>query len=593
MESYIPKDFVPSDHKHELVSIINDIHDLSNGDEFHLKKVVRKYPKNGTGIYTKREIVHGFHYFSEEHDWDEDLFFKRLKLKPIRTASGVAPVTVLTKPFPCPAKCIFCPNDVRMPKSYMSEELGAKRAAQHAFDPYVQTMSRLKNYKYNGHSPNKVELIVLGGTWTSYPETYQIWFVKRCFDAMNDFTGKEEFGRHLLEHQMDFSDLDYQIDGENIDKSYNHIVSSHLKRNLDGKLLHSTESAEWSELEEAQRSNVSSRHRCVGLVLETRPDEINQAEVKKIRRLGATKVQIGIQSLSDRVLKMNKRGHDVKRTRDAIRLLREAGFKIHAHWMANLYGATPESDIEDFRKLFDDPAIRPDELKLYPCSLVQNAELMTKYKEGSWKAYEHNELLEVMEKSLTYVPEYCRVTRVMRDIPPPEIIVGNKLTNFRQIANNHLEERKLEQADIRSREIRTDQIEVDELECKIVPYDTLTGPEKFIQVVTPENRIVAFLRLSLPSNPSFLPELGPNAIIRELHVYGPVVDFGKTDQAKSQHLGLGTLLIRKAEEIAEDHGFKVISVISAIGTRDYYRKKGFVEGSLYMHRDLSPISESS
>jgi len=587
VESYHRKSFEPEAHRTELVSIINELHALEEYNDLELRNVVKRYPKNGDRLYSKREIVHGFRAFSKEHEWNEDKFFDRLRLNPIRTSSGVAPVTVLTKPFPCPAKCIFCPNDVCMPKSYLSKELGAQRAASHAFDPYVQTMSRLKTYQYNGHRLNKVELIILGGTWTSYPEAYQIWFIKRCLDAMNEFTGDKEFGRKYLEHEMDFFDLDHKIDGSNIDKSYNDVVSGFLKEKLDGKLLHDTEQATWEELEEAQRKNVHSKHRSVGLVLETRPDEITPKEVQRIRRLGATKVQIGIQSLSDRILEMNKRGHDVETTKNAIRLLREAGFKIHAHWMANLYGATPESDVEDFELLFEDSNIRPDELKIYPCSLVENAELMTKYKEGSWRAYTHEELLMVMESVLTRVPEYCRVTRVMRDIPPPDIIVGNKLTNFRQIANTKINKTNLIQSDIRSREIRTDSVNAEDLTCIELVYDTSTGPEHFLQYVTKENKIVAFLRLSLPQNGSFIEEIKNSAMIRELHVYGPVVKFGNMDEGKSQHLGLGTQLIEKAVQIAKEHNYKDLAVISAIGTQAYYQSRDFAHGPLYMHRDLT------
>ena len=585
VEPFNKKTFVPEEHKSEIISIINELNAMEAYDELQLGKVFKRHPKNGNRIYTKQDIIQGFRKFLPEHNWDEEHFFERLRFKPIRTASGVAPVTVLTKPFPCPAKCIFCPNDVRMPKSYMSKELGAQRAAQYAFDPYAQTTARLKSYHYNGHRLNKVELIVLGGTWTNYPKAYQIWFIKRCLDAMNDFTGSEEFKRADLENDMDFFDLDYRIDGEKIDKTYNQIVSGFLKDKLGGEMVHQAEQATWEELEESQRRNIHSRHRSVGLVLETRPDEITPEEVVRIRRLGATKVQIGIQSLSDRILQMNKRGHDVATTKTAIRLLREAGFKIHAHWMANLYGATPDSDIEDFQRLFSDSDIRPDELKVYPCSLVKNAELMTKYKDGSWQAYT---LLQVMENVLTSVPEYCRVTRVMRDIPVPDIIVGNKLTNFRQVADTQISQKKeLVQSDIRSREIRTDHVHADELVCTEQIYETSTGPEHFLQYVTKENRIAAFLRLSLPENDSFINEIGGSAMIRELHVYGPVVKFGNSDSDKVQHGGLGSRLIEKAVQIAKNHEYKDLAVISAIGTQAYYRKRGFADGPLYMHRNIA------
>jgi elongator complex protein 3 len=586
METERQDSFAPEEHKRELVSIITELQTLDGYNDIELRRVVRRHPKNGNGIYTKREIVRGFRTFASEHDWNEERFFETLRLKPIRTSSGVTPITVLVKPFPCPAKCIFCPNDVRMPKSYLSKELGAQRAAKHAFDPYAQMISRLKAYQYHGHKVNKIELIVLGGTWTSYPLNYQIWFIKRCFDAMNEFTGEENIESLRQKQDLDFYDLEYEVKGANIDKTYNEVVSSYLKRNLDGKLLHDSEQASWKELEAAQAKNVNSKHRSVGLVLETRPDEITPEEVIRIRRLGATKVQIGIQSLSDRILEMNKRGHDVATTRHAIRLLREGGFKIHAHWMANLYGATPKSDIEDFEKLFSDPSIRPDELKVYPCTLVENAELMSKYQDGTWKAYTHDELLYVMESVLTRVPEYCRVTRVMRDIPPADIIVGNKLTNFRQVADTSISKKKLVQSDIRSREIRTESVQANELECKVQVYETSTGPEHFLQYVTKDNRIVAFLRLSLPENGSFIDEIKQSAMIRELHVYGPVVKFGKSDKGKSQHLGLGTKLIEDAIKIAKSSQFSDLAVISAIGTQGYYQKRGFADGPLYMHRKI-------
>ena len=465
-------------------------------------------------------------------------------------------------------------------------EPGAQRATQNAFDPYAQTLSRMKAFHFNGHPLNKIELIILGGTWTSYPRSYQIWFVKRCLDAMNDFTGDEKFGRPELEHDMDFLDLDDKFNGAKVEKSYNDIVSGFLKEKLDGKLLHQIESATYETLKQSQDKNVHSGQRCVGLVIETRPDEITPDELINIRRLGATKVQIGIQSLDDRILDMNQRGHNVATTRKAVRLLREAGFKIHAHWMPNLYGADVASDIADFDHLFDDSDFRPDELKIYPCSLIESAELMSKYEDGSWTPYTHEDLVEIMEAVLPKVPEYCRVTRVIRDIPSHDIVVGNKLSNFRELATKQIAEKKKALKDIRAREIRTTKVDADSLKCVEQIYKTSTGPEHFLQYVTPENKIVAFLRLSLPTGKSFIEEISTSAMIRELHVYGPVVKFGKSDQRKPQHVGLGTRLIERAVEISENKGFDSLAVISAIGTQAYYRKQGFSDGPLYMHRAL-------
>jgi len=586
VETYHRYKFVPEKHKQELIGIINDLNTLEEYNEKKLGQVLKKYPKNGNQTYSKSEIIQGFRAFSEEFSWNEAHFFDRLRMKPIRTASGVAPVTVLTKPYPCPGQCIFCPNDVRMPKSYLSMEPGAQRATQNAFDPYAQTMSRLKAFHFNGHRLNKIELIILGGTWSSYPRSYQIWFVKRCFDAMNDFTGKEAFGRPDVELDMDFLDLDDTFHGDKIEKSYNKIVSGYLKEKLDGKLFHQIENASYESLEAAHQKNIMSKHRCVGLVVETRPDEISEAELVHIRKLGGTKIQIGIQSLNDKILQLNKRGHTVKRTRKAIALIREAGFKIHAHWMPNLYGATVNSDIEEFEHMFGDQDFRPDELKVYPCSLIESAELMTKYREGSWLPYTFEDLVDIMENVLPQVPEYCRVTRVIRDIPSHDIVVGNKLSNFRELATKRLKAQENSLRDIRSREIRTDKVHADDLTCDEIVYETSIGEEHFLQFVTTENRIVGFLRLSLPKKPVFLEEISNHAMIRELHVYGPVVQFGSTGDNKPQHVGLGTKLIERSVEIARDAGFKKLSVISAIGTKGYYSKQGFEDGPLYMHRSL-------
>ena len=307
-----------------------------------------------------------------------------MQRRPVRTQSGVTPLTVLTKPFPCPGKCVFCPNDLRMPKSYLSDEPGAQRAAANHFDPYLQTWNRLAAYRAIGHPVDKVEIIVLGGTWSFYPEAYQVWFAARCFEALNDF-GDGRDGRSEIEPSAPvFDALPARVDGrEHATNPYNRMVRGFLADRLGGELVPEAEQAAWERLEVAQGANESAACRSVGFVIETRPDHVTEEEVLRIRRLGATKVQIGIQSLDDTVLEANQRGHDVGATRDAVARLRLAGFKIHAHWMPNLLGSTPERDVEDFARLWGDPAIRPDELKIYPCSLIESAELMHFHDRGS------------------------------------------------------------------------------------------------------------------------------------------------------------------------------------------------------------------
>ena len=268
-----------------------------------LRSILARYPKDGKGFYAKSDLVAGFRYLIEEGELEPDApLLHRIRMKPVRTSSGVAPVTVLTAPAGCPGECIFCPDDWRMPKSYIFDEPGAQRAERDGFDPFKQTVGRIEAFESIGHDVSKVELLILGGTWSAYSQDYREWFVRRCYDAMNA-VGNPDF-------------------------------------------------APASSLEEAQLRNVLAAHRNVGLVVETRPDWITPDEIRHLRRLGVTKVQIGVQSLDDDVLALNKRGHTVAEVRQALGLLRTAGFKLHLHWMPNLYGAALESDRASFRQFF-------------------------------------------------------------------------------------------------------------------------------------------------------------------------------------------------------------------------------------------------
>jgi elongator complex protein 3 len=577
--------FDPSQHERELRGLIDEIAQHETLDRAALAELLRRYPKDGRGFFSKSEIIRGFRHLSGAGlNLDESTFLDKIRMKPIRTLSGVAPVTVLTKPYPCPGECIFCPSDVRMPKSYLSDEPGAQRAAQHQFDPYLQTMSRLLSYHHTGHRCDKVELIILGGTWSSYPEGYQVWFIKRCFDALNAFGRVLEGWTPDLASspRVDFRGLRETVEGRRMDQRYNEIVSRFAGSD-DG-----AEECGWRELESVQRRNEETSARAVGLVIETRPDRVTVDETLRLRRLGATKVQIGIQSLSDRVLELNHRGHEVATTRRAFRLLRRAGFKIHAHWMPNLYGSDPDADVEDFERLFADPDFRPDELKIYPCSLIESAELMAYHEDGRWRPYSHDELLAVLTACLLATPEYCRVTRVIRDIPGTDIVAGNKFTNFRQIVERGMANDGTRSRDIRSREIGRDPVRTEDLRLRAVEYDSSIGREIFLQYVTEEDRLAAFLRLSLPTSESSsaVDEIATSAMIREVHTYGRLLGIGQRQDGRSQHLGLGQSLIERAAEIARSEGYPDLAVISSVGTRSYYRRLGFEDGPLYQHRGL-------
>lgn len=594
-------------HREPLLKILHHIITRPDLSRRELDQLLREIPKGRDSMYSRDELISAYRAFAGTAlpPFDQSIL-ERLRRKPVRTSSGVTPVTVLTKPFPCPGECIFCPNDVRMPKSYLSDEPGAQRAEQNSFDPYLQTYTRLQSYHNTGHPTDKIEIIILGGTWSFYPESYQIWFIKRIFDAMHDF-GRGQDRRSEVEDALreksqlhpDRNTITATIDGRHIEKRYNAVVQLVYKDEMTrsyelaqaiarGEQPRSPidEFATWEELEAAHLENETAPCRSVGLVIETRPDHISPEEVLRVRRLGCTKVQIGFQSLNDHVLRLNKRGHNVAATRRAVKLLRQAGFKIHAHWMPNLYGSSPEADIEDYRRMFDEVDFRPDELKVYPCSLIESAELMQRYQDGSWKPYTHEELLHVLVESFRLTPEYCRLTRVIRDIPSTDIVVGNQMTNFRQLVENELAKHGERSPDIRAREVRFKSVEAAELHLDELWYQSSCTDEVFLQYITPSRDIAGFLRLSLPKEPPITDELAGAAMIREIHVYGQSLEIGTTGEGRAQHLGLGKQLIERAVEIAREHNYPQLAVISAIGTREYYRKRGFVDGKLYQLRAL-------
>jgi elongator complex protein 3 len=549
--------------------------------------MLTRHPRAGRGLFSRSELIAGYRAFAADEKFalDEARFIARVQMRPVRTQSGVTPVTVLTKPYPCPGQCVFCPNDVRMPKSYLSAEPGCQRAEANGFDPYLQTYQRLLAFHAIGHPTDKAELIVLGGTFSYYPEPYRLWFVKRCFDAFNDF-GAGRDGRAAAEAQrLSVSEQRTVLDGRRLGAGYNRVVRRFLRQQTGSDLLRDFEHATPAELASAQRENETARTRNVGMVLETRPDHIDEAEVERLRRLGCTKVQIGYQSLSDEILQRNKRGHDVEATRRAMRLLRRAGFKILAHVMPNLLGATPDSDAEDIARVFDDPDFRPDELKVYPCSVIESAELMRYYEDGSYRPYDYDQLLQVLCEVLRRAPRYCRLARVIRDISSSDIVAGNRLSNFREIAERALRAAGEQPVEIRSREIREVSAAASGT-LRTTLYATSTGEERFLEFVTEDDRILGFCRLSLPSAPSFIPEIAGSALLRELHVYGASLSIGEQAGVRAQHRGYGRRLIERACEDAAHAGYASLAVISAVGTRDYYRKRGFEDGELYQHRSL-------
>ena len=548
------RSFDPAAHRNALSAIFREVLAVQESEwdaSRTLRSILARYPKDGKGFYAKSDLVAGFRLLIDEGEIDPDpLLLDRIRMKPVRTSSGVAPVTVLTAPAGCPGQCIFCPDDWRMPKSYIYDEPGAQRAERDGFDPFKQTLGRIDAFESIGHDTSKVELLILGGTWSAYGQDYREWFVRRCFDAMNSYR----------------------------DPGY---VTS-------------------SSLEEAQQSNVLSANRNVGLVVETRPDWITPDEIRHMRRLGVTKVQIGVQSLDDEVLDLNKRGHTVAEVRQALGLLRTAGFKLHLHWMPNLYGATLDSDLVSFRRFYDDPAIRPDELKIYPCSLIAGTELYQRWLAGDYYPYSEPELVALLADIKPTVPPYTRINRLFRDIPAHHIEAGVKTSNLREVVQKELTRRGERCVCIRCREVRRQQVREEALRLTVSTYTTDLTVEHFLQFVVVEEGerdshaanlerapLAGFLRLSLPKTPTagslaFLEEIRGNAMIREVHVYGPALAIGRSEAGAAQHVGVGTRLLAEARRLSRAAGFDRISVIAATGTQAYYAARGFEPGDLYM-----------
>jgi elongator complex protein 3 len=521
----------PTPARQELARLV--LEEIQAGVD--VERAVRRHPLPEGGYLPKAILVQTYRTLVESGEWQPDsLFLTQIRMKPMRTLSGVTTVTVLTKPYPCPGKCIFCPTDARMPKSYLPDEPGAMRGWQNEFDPYRQVASRIRSLQSTGHPTDKIELLILGGTFSSYRCDYQEWFVQRCFDALNE--------------------------------------------------------SDSSGLIEAQARNETAPHRNVGLVIETRPDEITPAELAWLRRLGVTKVQMGAQSLDDRILALNQRGHTAAETLAACALLRAGGFKIVLHWMPNLLGATPESDPEDFKRLWSD-GYAPDEIKIYPCQLLAGTDLHAFWQRGEFHPYTSEELIHLIADIKPSIPFYCRVNRIIRDIPSTNVVEGNKRTSLRMDVLEELARRGQSCGCIRCREVRGELVQLDQLKLVDSVYDAAYAEEHFLQFVTPQNRITGYLRLSLPQpgapdTGAHLPDLAGAALIREVHVYGQSLPVGGELAGAAQHIGLGTRLLDRAAEIARECGFKRLAVIAAVGTRLYYESRGFSRGELYMWKDI-------
>ncbi len=443
--------------------------------------------------------------------------------RPIRSLSGIVNISVLTKPYPCPGKCLYCPQEANIPKSYVSGEPAVERAKKLNYDPFLQTKLRIEMLENEGHPTDKIELRIVGGTWSFYPKKYQEWFVKRCFDACNKRKSKT--------------------------------------------------------LKDAQRINEKAKHRIVGLSIETRPDFIDKKEIKRLRNLGATMVELGVQTIYDDILNINLRGHGVKETIVATKLLKDAGFKVLYQIMPNLPGSNIKKDKELFKELFKNPDLQPDLLKIYPCALLKEAPLYKLWKKKKYKPYTKNQLINLIKTIKKNIPFYVRIQRISRDIPSFRIVAGPaKISNIRQILKQNMKNENWHCKCIRCREVRNNYQIKEKLHLFRKDYNASEGKEIFLSFENKNRtKLYSLLRLRKTSQ--------NKAIIREIHTFGQQLPINekRLTALSPQHQGLGKKLIKEAEKITKkEFNLKKISVIAAVGARNYFRKLGYKLEDTYM-----------
>ncbi len=456
---------------------------------------------------------------------------KVLMTRPIRSLSGIVNVSVLTKPYPCPGKCIYCPEEKGMPKSYLKGEPAAMRALINKYDPERQVNTRIEALKMTGHPVDKIELRVIGGTWSFYPEQYRKSFIKRCFKACNR--------------------------------------SGKTRRNL----------------KQEQKRNEKAKHRIVGLSVETRPDFINKKEIDLLRELGVTSVELGAQSTDNGVLKRIKRGHGVSETIKATNLLKDAGFKVCYQMMLNLPGSSLKKDRDVFTELFSNPDFQPDYLKIYPMAVIKGTAMYNLWLKGGYRPYSESKLKDLIKEIKKEIPRYVRIQRLIRDIPSQNIEAGTKVSNLRQVISGEAKKEGWSCQCIRCREIKDDYDKKEKLVLFREDYQASRGTEIFLSIEDNKRKnLYSVLRLRIPSSESLLKN---SAIIREVHTYGQQLAVGKKG-ISAQHKGLGKKLIKEAERIVRNEfkDVKKIAVISSVGTRNYYRKLGYRLKETYMIKTL-------
>jgi elongator complex protein 3 len=471
------------------------------------------------------------------HYLQDDRYRRLLMVKPAKTASGVAVIAVMPKPYGCPhGRCIYCPGGIEFntPLSYTGTEPATRIAQRFSYDPYQQVRSKMEQLQSRGHDTGKTEVVIVGGTFPFMPADYQREFAKSCYEALN--TKKS------------------------------------------------------STLQQAIDTNETAANRCVGFTVETKPDYCKEAHIDLMLELGVTRIEIGIQSLNNDVYKLVNRGHTLDDVVYAFKIARDAGYKIVAHMMPGLPGSSPKKDIKDFRRLFEDNAFKPDMLKIYPTLVLEHTGLFNMYRSGKYQAYSDDELVNIIVEAKKVVPEWVRIMRIQREIESEDIIAGPRSGNFRQIVFKKLRQQGYSCKCIRCREtgLQRRYPSEDEVILRRTDYSASGGSEIFLSHETKGgDTILGFLRLRKVSRPHRA-ELDGSAVVRELHIYGQAISIGRSERGDSyQHKGLGMKLLKEAERISKDDlGVDKIAIISAVGTRQYYKKFGYQQDGPYVSKEL-------
>ncbi len=553
------------------------------------KAQVATHKKNLCKKYSIKEIPTDINIYLNATSDDAKIIRTFLQTKPMRTGSGVTVIATMTKPINCPhGSCIYCPGGLNsafgdVPKSYTGKEPSTMRGIRNDYDPYRIVFNRLEQYIVIGQNPDKVDQIIMGGTFTSFPKEYQEEYVYYSFKAYNDFSKmffeQNSNGEFVL--QLDKFKEFFELPGKvNNDERTSRIKEKVLKLKEENI----------KTLKEEHAINETCAIRCIGLTIETKPDWAFIDNGLQMLELGATRIELGVQTVYDEILRFVNRGHGIEDTKKSVSELRDLGFKLNFHMMPGL--PTPngerisiERDIESLRTIFVDSNFRPDMLKIYPCMVMPGTALFKFYEKGIFKPVETSDAAKIIVESYRFIPEYCRIMRVQRDIPTYATTSGVDKTNLRQYVDILAKKENVQSKDIRAREIGLEKLE-GEPELKILEYDANSGKEYFISMEL-QNKILGFVRLRFPPRSLHSAITLNSALIRELHVYGQAVTIGQTDSLKTQHKGYGKRLMAKAEEIAITQGKDKMIVISGVGVRDYYRKLGYELEGPYMVKMLS------